>query len=183
LSSLNLALVRPPEYHSAELRGVDRGRTASELLVYRVLAEPEMPVERILAQEYSNLSRDRQGSLANRMAGNRSLTVAARICGTIGDTEAMTWRVWRAALVFLGAHWLATQNAPPVPDIRQLEVPHHQGQSYWMFAPANYTADRAWPILYWWSASRRRRRRPASCWPGLTTRATAPWPRCTRPLT
>jgi hypothetical protein len=35
-----------------------------------------------------------------------------------------------------------------VPDIRQLEVPHHQGQSYWMFAPANYTADQAWPILY-----------------------------------
>src|ERR1019366_8945933 len=54
---------------------------------------------------------------------------------------------WRAAVVLLGAGWLAAQNAPPVPDIRQLEVPHHQGQSYWMFAPANYTADQAWPIL------------------------------------
>jgi hypothetical protein len=55
---------------------------------------------------------------------------------------------WRAAAVFLGAGWLAAQNAPPARDIRQLEVPHHLGQSYWMFAPANYTADRAWPILY-----------------------------------
>ena len=57
----------------------------------------------------------------------------------------MTWRV---AVVFLSAGWLAAQDAPPARDIRQLEVPHHQGQSYWMFAPANYTADRAWPILY-----------------------------------
>jgi dienelactone hydrolase len=51
-------------------------------------------------------------------------------------------------MVFLGASWLAAQNAPPVRNIRQVEVPHHQGQSYWMFAPANYTADRAWPVLY-----------------------------------
>ena len=57
----------------------------------------------------------------------------------------MTWRV---GMVLLGAGWLTAQNAPPVRDIRQLEVPHHQGQSYWMFAPADYTADRAWPILY-----------------------------------
>ncbi len=57
----------------------------------------------------------------------------------------MTWRV---GMVFLGASWLAAQNAPPVRNIRQVEVPHHQGQSYWMFAPANYTADRAWPVLY-----------------------------------
>ena len=55
---------------------------------------------------------------------------------------------WRAAVVFLGTGWLAAQNAAPVRDIRQLEVPNHQGQSYWMFAPANYRADRAWPILY-----------------------------------
>jgi dienelactone hydrolase len=55
---------------------------------------------------------------------------------------------WRAAVVFLGTGWVAAQNAPPVRDIRQLEVPNHQGQSYWMFAPANYRADRAWPILY-----------------------------------
>ena len=96
---------------------MDGGRTASELSVYSVLGEPEMPVERILAQEYSNLSRDRQGSLANRMAGNRSLTVADRICGTIGDTEAMTWR---SAVVLLGVGWLAAQNAPPVRVIRQL---------------------------------------------------------------
>ena len=60
----------------------------------------------------------------------------------------MTWRARRAAVVLLGAGWLTAQNAPPVRDIRQLEVPHHQGQSYWMFAPADYTADRAWPILY-----------------------------------
>src|ERR1039458_8301687 len=66
---------------------VDEGRTASELPVYRVLGEPEMPVERILAQEYSNPSRDRQGAWANRMAGNRSLTVAARICPANRRTE------------------------------------------------------------------------------------------------
>jgi predicted esterase len=51
-------------------------------------------------------------------------------------------------MVFLGVGWLAAQNVPPVRDIRQMEVPHHQGQSYWMFVPANYRADRAWPILY-----------------------------------
>lgn len=63
----------------------------------------------------------------------------------MGDTEAMKW--W-AAVVFLSAGWLAAQDAPPAQDIRQLEVREHQGQSYWMFTPANYSADSAWPILY-----------------------------------
>jgi dienelactone hydrolase len=51
-------------------------------------------------------------------------------------------------MVFLCAGGLAAQDVPPARDIRQLEVRQHTGQSYWMFAPANYTADRAWPILY-----------------------------------
>jgi poly(3-hydroxybutyrate) depolymerase len=53
-----------------------------------------------------------------------------------------------AAVLLLGAGWLAAQDAPPAQGIRQLEVRNHQGQSYWMFVPSNYTADRAWPILY-----------------------------------
>src|SRR5450631_896257 len=55
---------------------------------------------------------------------------------------------WRAAAVLLVAGWLAAQGPPPEQRIQQLEVPGHQGQSYWMFAPSTYTADRAWPILY-----------------------------------
>ena len=62
----------------------------------------------------------------------------------IGDTEAMRWL---AAVLLLGAGWLAAQDAPPAQGIRQLEVRNPQGQSYWMFVPANYTADRTWPIL------------------------------------
>jgi predicted esterase len=53
-----------------------------------------------------------------------------------------------AAVLLLGAGWLAAQDAPPAQGIRQLEVRNHQGQSYWMFVPSSYTADRAWPILY-----------------------------------
>ena len=55
---------------------------------------------------------------------------------------------WQTAAVLLGAGWLAAQEAPPARDIRRVEVRYRQGQSYWMFAPANYTAGRAWPILY-----------------------------------
>jgi poly(3-hydroxybutyrate) depolymerase len=55
---------------------------------------------------------------------------------------------WRVAVVLVSAGWLAAQDAPPAQGIRQLEVRNHQGQSYWMFVPATYKADRAWPVLY-----------------------------------
>ena len=55
---------------------------------------------------------------------------------------------WRAAVVLVGAGWLAAQDAAPAQGLRQLEVRDHQGQSYWMFVPSNYTAERAWPVLY-----------------------------------
>jgi poly(3-hydroxybutyrate) depolymerase len=55
---------------------------------------------------------------------------------------------WLLAVLLLSAGCLAAQDAPPAQGTRQLEVRNHQGQSYWMFVPSNYTADRAWPILY-----------------------------------
>ena len=38
--------------------------------------------------------------------------------------------------------------AQEIPAPKQLEVPGHPGQSYWMFVPSKYTPDRPWPMLY-----------------------------------
>jgi len=43
---------------------------------------------------------------------------------------------------------LLAANCLPGQGIQQLEVRGHPAQSYWMFVPSNYTADRAWPVLY-----------------------------------
>jgi poly(3-hydroxybutyrate) depolymerase len=51
-------------------------------------------------------------------------------------------------VVLLGANFLAAQEAPPPRGIQSIEVRGHPTQSYWMFVPSNYTADRAWPVLY-----------------------------------
>lgn len=51
-------------------------------------------------------------------------------------------------MVLFSTSWLAAQDAPPTQGIQKLEVSNHQGQSYWMFVPLNYSADRAWPTLY-----------------------------------
>jgi hypothetical protein len=56
----------------------------------------------------------------------------------------MRWYV----VFLLGAISVSAQDAPPSRGIQQLEVRGHPGQSYWMFVPSSYTADRAWPILY-----------------------------------
>jgi len=39
-------------------------------------------------------------------------------------------------------------GAQEVPALKQIEVPGHPGQSYWMFVPSKYTPDRTWPMLY-----------------------------------
>src|SRR5882757_8727966 len=33
-------------------------------------------------------------------------------------------------------------------DVRDIEVRGHPGQSYALFVPSHYRADRAWPIVY-----------------------------------
>jgi predicted esterase len=33
-------------------------------------------------------------------------------------------------------------------SVRQIDIPDHPGQSYALFVPTNYTADRRWPMLY-----------------------------------
>jgi len=33
-------------------------------------------------------------------------------------------------------------------DVKQIDIPTHPGQSYALFVPSTYSADRRWPILY-----------------------------------
>jgi len=47
--------------------------------------------------------------------------------------------------------WLAlllAATALPAQEIKTIDVPGSPGQSYALFVPARYTADRRWPILY-----------------------------------
>ncbi len=49
---------------------------------------------------------------------------------------------------FLPALLCAAALAQETPALKQIEVPGHPGQSYWMFVPSKYKPDRQWPILY-----------------------------------
>jgi pimeloyl-ACP methyl ester carboxylesterase len=49
----------------------------------------------------------------------------------------MRWLAWIAAAASLAAQ-----------DIKTIDVPNAPGQSYALFVPSSYTADRTWPILY-----------------------------------
>src|SRR5256885_16373675 len=51
------------------------------------------------------------------------------------------------AVALLLARWLCGQSVPQV-SIQQIEVRGHPGQSYALYVPSNYAADRAWPIVY-----------------------------------
>ena len=43
---------------------------------------------------------------------------------------------------------LALAALLPAQPIRTVDIPGHAGQSYALFVPAAYTADRPWPVLY-----------------------------------
>src|SRR6516164_11764075 len=51
------------------------------------------------------------------------------------------------AVALLAAPWLCGQVMQPG-AVQPVEVRGHPGQSYALFVPSNYRADRTWPILY-----------------------------------